>query len=104
MTYFLLANTEDYMLPCLNKKLFGVECLGCGLQRSVALLFQGDFTAAFKMYPAVYTLILLTLFLLFNLFVKFKYQSIIKITLITINILIVVISYIIKMNTIITNH
>jgi len=46
------------MLPCLFKTLFGIECLGCGFQRSVFLLFQGDFSGAFKMYPAIYTSLL----------------------------------------------
>ena len=31
------------MLPCLNKTLLGVECTGCGAQRAVVLLFQGEF-------------------------------------------------------------
>ena len=52
-----MRSPEDYMLPCLNKKLFGFDCLGCGLQRSLSLLFHGDFLGALKMYPAVYTLI-----------------------------------------------
>ena len=47
---------EEYMLPCLNKKLFGVDCLGCGIQRALSLLIHGEFIAAFKMYPAIYTL------------------------------------------------
>jgi hypothetical protein len=46
------------MLPCLFKTLFGFECLGCGFQRSVFLLFQGNFSGAFKMYPAIYTSLL----------------------------------------------
>ncbi|KAB1070718.1 DUF2752 domain-containing protein [Tamlana haliotis] len=50
---------EEYMLPCLNKKYLGFECLGCGIQRAIAFILQGDFVAAFKMYPAIYTLILL---------------------------------------------
>jgi Protein of unknown function (DUF2752) len=89
---------EDYMLPCLNKKLFGIECLGCGIQRATALLFEGEFVAAFKVYPAIYTLILLVLFLLFNLTVKFRFDRLIKISLIVLNILIIVISYAIKMS------
>lgn len=48
---------EDYMIPCMNKKLFGVECMGCGTQRAIWLLLQGDFVGAFKMFPAIYTLI-----------------------------------------------
>ena len=51
------ATMEDYMLPCMNKKLFGVECMGCGTQRALLLLFEGDFVGAFKMFPALYTLI-----------------------------------------------
>jgi len=89
---------EDYMLPCLNKKLFGIECLGCGIQRATALLFEGEFVAAFRVYPAIYTLILLVLFLVFNLTVKFKFDRSIKISLIVLNILIIVISYAIKMS------
>ncbi|MBL4663418.1 MAG: DUF2752 domain-containing protein [Flavobacteriaceae bacterium] len=89
---------EDYMLPCLNKQLFGIDCLGCGIQRATALLFDGEFVAAFKMYPAIYTLIILLLFLITNIWVKFKYDRIIKISLITLNVLIVVIAYIVKMN------
>lgn len=89
---------EDHMLPCLNKKLFGIDCLGCGIQRATALLFKGEFYAAFKMYPAIYTLIILALFLLSTFFIKIKYAKQIKIALIAINILIIIVSYMIKMS------
>ncbi|WP_317041222.1 MULTISPECIES: DUF2752 domain-containing protein [Flavobacterium] len=46
------------MLPCLSKTLFGMECLGCGFQRGFLLLVQGDFSGAFKMYPALFTTLL----------------------------------------------
>lgn len=49
---------EDYMIPCMNKKLFGVECMGCGTQRSLLLLWHGDFVGAFRMFPAIYTMLL----------------------------------------------
>ena len=48
-------NLEKYMFPCLSKTLFGIECLGCGFQRSFLLLMQGDFSGSFKMYPALLT-------------------------------------------------
>jgi hypothetical protein len=51
-------NLEKYIFPCLSKTLFGVECLGCGFQRSLILLLQGNFTAAFEMYPAIFTSLL----------------------------------------------
>ena len=89
---------EDYMLPCLNKKLFGIDCLGCGMQRAINLFIHGEFIAAFKMYPAVYTLIILLVYILLN--IKFKFQNSQKIIsiLAVLNIAIIITSYIIKMN------
>ncbi|MFI0491063.1 DUF2752 domain-containing protein [Flavobacterium sp.] len=49
---------EKYMIPCLSKTLFGVECLGCGFQRSFLLLLNGKFAAAFEMYPAIYAVLI----------------------------------------------
>lgn len=71
--YFLAL--KDYMLPCLNKQLFGMDCPGCGLQRSVLLLFNGEFVAAFHMYPAIFTLIPLALTVIFNKLFTLKYGS-----------------------------
>ncbi len=85
------------MLPCLNKKLFGVDCLGCGMQRSIAFLIKGEFSAAFYMYPAIYPLLILLLFLGTNLFIKFKYDTIIKAGLMILSVLTIIISYVIKM-------
>lgn len=47
------------MLPCMNKSLFGIDCIGCGAQRSLLLLINGDFTNAFYQFPAIYTSLLL---------------------------------------------
>ncbi len=91
---------ERYMLPCLNKQLFGLDCPGCGLQRSFILLFKGNFIEAFYMYPAIYTLVLLAVFLGFNHFYKFKYDTRFKNVLIVLNVSVIVISYIYK----IINH
>ncbi|WP_308993626.1 DUF2752 domain-containing protein [Mariniflexile litorale] len=84
------------MLPCLNKKLFGFECMGCGLQRSFLLIIQGDFTAAFNMYPAIYALIPLVVFTTASLFFKFKYSNKIINTLAIASVIIIIVSFIIK--------
>lgn len=97
----LVLKLDDYMLPCLNKRLFGIECPGCGMQRAVSLLFKGEFAAAFHMYPAIYSLLILAGFLIINLFIKFKYQNIMKISLLILNVLIILVSYFIKLNHII---
>jgi len=57
ITIKIVVSIEDYMLPCLTKQLLGFECLGCGSQRALSLLIHGEFISAFKMYPAIYTLI-----------------------------------------------
>ncbi|MFT5216385.1 MAG: hypothetical protein ACI83H_001507 [Glaciecola sp.] len=93
-----MLSPEDFMLPCLTKKFLGIECFGCGFQRSFILVFQGEFVAAFKMYPAIYTLILFTIFLIINLFYKFKYAERIKLILVVLNVVIIITSYFIKIN------
>jgi len=91
-----MAAPEDFMIPCLWKKHFNIECMGCGFQRSISLIFEGEFVAAFKMYPAVYTIILLVLFLLLHIKFQFKLGSKILLVLFILNILIMIISYILK--------
>ncbi len=92
----LLRFPEDYMLPCLSKQLFDLECFGCGLQRSVYLLFKGEFIAAFKMYPAIYPLIVLFFFIGVNMFFKFKKSTKIINILAIVTIATIIISYLIK--------
>ena len=88
--------TDDFMFPCLWKKYLHIECMGCGFQRSLVLVFQGQFEAAFYMYPAIYTLILLFGFLILHLKFQFKRGAKILLALFILNITIIVINYILK--------
>ena len=94
----LLDDLENYMIPCVNKKIFGVECLGCGMQRATIHLFSGEFATAFKIYPAIYTIFILLAVIFVNFFVKFKFDYQVKIGLIALNAVIMVGSYFIKMS------
>ncbi len=85
------------MLPCLNKKLFGVDCLGCGMQRAIGLVFQGEFVAAFEIYPAIYSLIALFIYIGINFFFKFKHSNKVIGALAIITVATIIISYIIKL-------
>lgn len=89
---------EEFMLPCLNKQLFGFDCLGCGAQRAFVMVFQGELYAAFKMYPAIYTILLLLVFLIFNLFVKFRGDWYVKVGLIILNAVIIITTYFYKVS------
>ncbi|SNS03087.1 Protein of unknown function [Dokdonia pacifica] len=87
---------EEYMLPCLNKKYLGYECMGCGIQRSVALLLKGEFIEAFYMYPGIYPLIALLGFLIANHFFTIKYANKTIIFLAILTVSTIIISYLIK--------
>ena len=89
---------DEYMIPCMNKKIFGVECPGCGTQRSIALLLDGEFIAAFFMFPAIYTTILLFGFIALHFIDRsHKYHKII-VGLAIVNAVITIIAYIYKMS------
>lgn len=97
MNSLTMSSYEDFMIPCLNKKLFGFECMGCGLQRSVSLILKGEFVSAFFMYPAIYSLIILFAFIVLNIFFKFKHATKITNVLAIVTVVIIIVSYIIKL-------
>ncbi|WP_366187336.1 DUF2752 domain-containing protein [Flavobacterium ovatum] len=65
-----MLDFEKFLLPCFSKTLFNLECLGCGFQRAVLLLLQGQFKAAFVMYPAIYPTLFFIFFISFHYFYK----------------------------------
>ncbi|MBG6109596.1 hypothetical protein IWX84_000455 [Flavobacterium sp. CG_9.10] len=87
---------EKYMVPCLSKTLFGVECLGCGFQRGLLLLLKGDFTAAFQMYPAVYTTLLFLIILGLYFIDKQRNYKNLMISMAIINGLFMIVGYLCK--------
>ncbi len=88
---------ESFLLPCINKQVFGIECFGCGFQRSVILLIKGNFIEAFFMYPAIYTIIPLAIVALAN--VHYKSQKLTKLVsvLAIASIAIIVTNFVIKL-------
>lgn len=90
---------EKYMIPCLNKKLFGVECLGCGTQRALLLIFKGQFSDAFYQFPAIYTTILFFGILGLHFLDKSRNYHKIIVSLAIVNAIIMIVSYIYKMTT-----
>lgn len=84
------------MLTCPSKKFLGVECLGCGAQRAIVLVFEGKFSEAFKMYPAVYTVLLFFLILGISFIDRKRKYSSVLMTLVGINLVIMVVSYVYK--------
>ncbi|WP_187240809.1 DUF2752 domain-containing protein [Mesonia sp. HuA40] len=63
---------EDYLLTCYTKKFFAFPCPGCGGQRAVLLLSEGNLKESFLMYPGLYPLLIFLLLLLVNRIYPFK--------------------------------
>ncbi len=69
MTFFLLniiSWLDAHQLPCLIKKTFHLACPGCGLQRSIIALLQGNILQSIQFYPALLPLIILISIILIN--------------------------------------
>jgi hypothetical protein len=66
---------EDNMLFCPYKKYFGIDCFGCGMQRSFIELLKGNIVESFYLYPALIPMLILFLFLVAHLVFKFKTGS-----------------------------
>jgi hypothetical protein len=75
MTFSLLDISnwlEAHELPCMFKALTHFDCPGCGMQRSFILLLKGDVTGSFFMYPALVPVLVLFVFLILHVTLKFR--------------------------------
>jgi len=63
---------NNHMLTCPSKHFFHVDCPGCGLQRSIIELLEGNFAESFRLYPATIPLLFCLIFTALHLLLKFK--------------------------------
>lgn len=90
---------EEYMLPCMNKWFFGLDCPGCGLQRSLVFLWHGEFAKAFHIFPAVFTMMIFVFFLGLHLLDRTRNYQKIVIGTALLNGVVMIIAYIYKIIT-----
>lgn len=57
-----LVFLQRNMLTCPSKKYLHIECMGCGMQRSILALLQGNFRQSFQFHPAGILIIAIFLF------------------------------------------
>lgn len=88
---------EKHMLPCGFKAIFGIDCPGCGFQRSVFALLKGDLHSSLSLYPATIPILITALFLLVDVKFRLKQRGMIKTVLFIMVFSIVVLSYSLKM-------
>lgn len=65
----------EHLFSCPFKSHFGIDCPGCGLQRSVVALLKGDVIESFSFYPATLPLIFIVCFTLLHLKFDFKFGA-----------------------------
>jgi hypothetical protein len=98
----VLASLPDWLeahsLPCLNKKLLGIPCPGCGFQRAVIALMRGDLAEAWEMYPAIFPILGTLLLVAITLKWKFKYRNIVLKGAFAVSVLFILVSYALKMS------
>ncbi|RXK61616.1 DUF2752 domain-containing protein [Lacibacter luteus] len=63
---------EKHMLTCPSRKFLHIDCPGCGLQRSYIALLKGNIAESIRLYPAAIPILLLFLYLLTHIAVRFK--------------------------------
>lgn len=63
---------ESHLLPCFFKKYIGVDCPGCGMQRSAIELLKGNFAESFHLFPALLPILFMLGFLAVHLVLKFE--------------------------------
>jgi len=88
---------EAHQLPCFYKKLTGIDCPGCGMQRSFIQLLQGDWLMSLKLYPALIPILFTMLFLCIHLKAEFKHGAKILLVAYSFSAGIIVVNYLVKM-------
>ncbi|MBC8054823.1 MAG: DUF2752 domain-containing protein [Sphingobacteriaceae bacterium] len=84
------------MLPCFFKHLTGFDCPGCGFQRSVLALFNGDFKMSITLYPAAVFILIFTFISLVNAFYPRKTFKTAETISLYLSVIIGAVSYLIK--------
>jgi hypothetical protein len=89
---------QDHLLPCPFKYLTGIDCPGCGFQRSVLALLKGDVHQSFLLYPPTIPLLITAAWWLADSLFKLDNQKgMVKKTLFVVAALIITVSYTVKM-------
>jgi hypothetical protein len=84
---------EHHLLQCPMKKAFGIDCPGCGMQRSVIALLRLDVGASWKIYPPGIFIVCTVLFMMLHLCFDFKYGAAILKMLYIVSAIAIVINY-----------
>ena len=91
---------EDHFLACPVKVQTGLDCPGCGLQRSFVALLRGELLESFVLFPALLPFLAMLLFLGLHLKFKFTNGATVLMGLFVLNASLVLGNYLLKLFTV----
>jgi len=59
-----LSGVQEWLLRCPIKAVMGIDCPGCGFQRSLLALLQGHWQESYRLYPPTVPLLILLVYIL----------------------------------------
>ena len=87
---------QNHLIPCPFKKLTGIDCPGCGFQRSIIALIKGNLSESVHLYPAAIPFVITAIFVAFSGRFHVDKKNLIKKTLFMITGSIIMVSYVYK--------
>ncbi|MDR0505246.1 MAG: DUF2752 domain-containing protein [Dysgonamonadaceae bacterium] len=79
----VIAWLENHLFACPVKQFMYIDCPGCGLQRSIIALLEGDMVKSFQLYPATIPMLFCFIFTALHIIFNFKHgAAIIKVSFI----------------------
>ena len=66
---------EAHLLSCPYKAGLGMDCPGCGFQRSVIALLKGEFAESFLLYPALLPILAMLSLLVLHITFQFRHGA-----------------------------
>jgi hypothetical protein len=94
----LIKWLQIFLIPCPFKKLTGIDCPGCGFQRSFLSLLQGDLGKSFQLYPATIPLLMIAIYTIADSRWPMDRKDYMKKTLYIGTAAIILVSYAVKMS------
>ena len=87
---------DRHLLPCFFKSTFGVDCPGCGMQRSLIALLKGHLIESLYLYPAILPFFLTLFWLFIHLKLKHPKGAAILVGLFILTALTITIQFVVK--------
>ena len=95
----LITWLETHMQSCAFRDHFGIDCPGCGLQRSIIELLKANIFQSLSLYPALMPMITMFTFLALHLIFRFRNGALILKIMFIFNISLITLHYIYKLIT-----